>query len=450
MARSSEASKPFKKKLKILKPDEIATVAPNKEHPNCQKCKRWETAQTQFMSPVPGKGDYGIIGEGPGSAEDKFGTQFIGRSGRLLRSWSDDIDFPVEDAFIQNSVRCGTGTPTLNQCRLCRPFLLRDLSRHKPKKIIGLGVWSAKTILNTGQVTVKKMRNRELKIEGLDYKPELVTLTYHPSGYLHGNMQVQRHIQGDLKRFMRDKLVTKNIEKITSLTALKTIAKYYAGLKQFSCDTEWGLDGSLLCVSMCDGKKAHWFPVDHPESPWTLGEVLPALKIMLGTKSIKLGHNFPSDMETFAKFGVNTAGEIIDTLILIRMINRVYTDKSLEAIAMRFLGYPDYAVYMRPYKQGFKIPTGEFTPTGKIAMKTVYDYGKAPLDILGIYCAWDSFATYDIGRHYIPKARTQKWWKLYRMYMKAAKVLTRNKVEGFRLDSKELDQQKGVLTKKAN
>ena len=437
-------------KLKIIQPTEAAKEGPSKEHPNCQKCGRWETAQNPFMQPTEGDGEYGIIAEGPGSTEDKYGEQFVGRTGRLLRSWADDIGFPIGDSFIQNTVRCGNSKPTLNQCRLCRPFLLRDLNEHKPKRIIGMGAWAIKTIMNVGQVTVKKLRNRVLKMAGLDYEPETVTLTYHPSGFLHGNLQVRDHIKGDLKRFMSDKKISKTIMRITSLGQLRIVANYYKGLKQFSCDTEWSLDGRLLCVSMCDGKVAHWFPVDHAESKWTLGQVLPAMKIMLGNGNVKMGHNFPSDMETFAKFGVNTAGPIVDTLILIRMIDRTYTDKSLEAIAMRFLGYPDYSAKMRPYKSGFKVPTGELTPSGKPAMKTVYDYGKAPLDILGDYCAWDSFATYDIGKKYIPKARTQKWWKLYLMYMRASKVLCRNTVEGFRLDPKELERQKAVLTVKAD
>lgn len=439
-----------KLKLKIVQSNCAADTEPSAEHPNCMKCGRWEEAKKPFIKPTVGKGKYGIIAEGPGRTEDTHGQQFIGRAGRLLRSWSEDISFPIEDSFIQGAVRCGRSKPTLSQCRLCRPFLLRDLNKWKPKRIIGLGAWAIKTILDEGQVTVKKFRNRILKMVGLSYEPDEVTLSYNPAGYLHGNIPVREHIKGDLKRFMKTKKVAKTIIRITSLGQLKTIAKYYRGLKKFSCDTEWSLDGRLLCVSMCDGKVAHWFPVDHAESKWTLGQVVPAMKAMLGSKAVKMGHNFPSDMETFAKFGVNTAGRIIDTLILIRMIDRTYADKSLEAIALRFLGYPDYALAMRPYKQGFKVPTGELTPTGKPGMKTVYDYGQAPLDILGDYCAWDSFATYDIAKKYIPKAQKQKWWKLYRMYMRASKVLCRNTVEGFRLDPKELERQKIVLTGKAD
>jgi uracil-DNA glycosylase family 4 len=437
-------------KLKIIQPNEAAKEAPSQYHANCQKCGRWETAKKPFMEATEGDGEYGIIAEGPGSAEDKYGEQFVGRTGRLLRSWADDVSFPMGDAFIQNTVRCGSAKPTLAQCRLCRPFLLRDLNESKPKKIIGMGAWAIKTMLNIGQVTVKKFRNRIIKIAGLDYEPENVTLTYHPSGFLHGNLQVRNHIKGDLKRFMSTRKLEKKINRITNLKTLRNLCIYYSNLKQFSVDTEWALDGRLLCVSMCSGAMAHWFPVDHAESPWTLGQVLEPMKIMLRRDNVKMGHNFPSDMETFAKFGVNTAGPIVDTLILIRMIDRLYSDKSLEAIAMRFLGYPDYAVRMRPYKQGIKVPTGELTPSGKAAMKTVYDYGKAPLDILGEYCAWDAWATYDIGKKYIPKARTQKWWKLYLMYMRASKVLCRNTVEGFRLDPKELERQKTVLTEQAD
>lgn len=400
------------------------------------------------MKPTISDGELAIVGEGPGRTADKYGEHGIGRSGKLLHSWAEDAD--VDIGFIQTAVRCGSDKPTIQQCRLCRPFLLRDLNKHQPKRIVGLGVWASKALQNTSKTTITKDRNRELKVPGLEYEPELVTLTYNPAAFIHGNDNVPDYVKADLKRAVESSRVKKQIIQCKSIADIKELVQECKNNTAYAIDIESSLDGKILIVGVGFKNEAWWFPVDHSESPWDFSEVSEYIYEIFGTSAIKLGHNFMHDMKFVAKWGVNTKGRILDTLILIRMIQNDYIDKSLEHILLRFFNYPDYAAPMRPYKSGFKIATGELTPTGRPQMKTVYDYGKAPMKILGDYCAWDAAGTFDIARKYVPKAKKQKWWKLYwDVYMKAEKVLIRSVLDGFRMNPKELDNQKNELKKEA-
>jgi len=429
----------------LVPANEVASCEPSAEHPNCIACQRFKRATSPFMKPSGQTNEPELvnIGEGPGSTEDKLGEHFKGRSGRLLRAWIGEAGWNADESAWVNGVKCGQGTPTLKELRLCRPFLLRDLMRMKPKLIMALGASAGKALLNDGNLKVKSTRNRELAIPDLTHKPDYVTLTTHPSAYLHGNEYAKKQIISDYRQ-LRNREQVKPLEsnRAMTLAGVQYICKGFSKLPSFGCDLEWSTElGVILTVAVYHPTwGAYWFPVDHPESPFTFSELEGPLNTLFGGDALVIGHNYTGDMAMLAKWGINTAGPICDTFVLAKMIDENYPDKTLEHLVMKHCGYPDYAKDMRPYKKGVKLETGELTKTGRPKMRTSKDYRHAPLNTLGPYNAGDAQGGYDFAAKFVPLCKELPWWGLFKMYMKAEKVLTRNTHEGFLVDGEKLDE----------
>jgi len=84
-----------------------------------------------------------LIGEAPGSAEEKTGKVFCGRAGKfldkLLRGRGLDMQNLV---YITNACRCRppeNRSPTPKELDACRPFLKAEVDIVKPKVILLLG-----------------------------------------------------------------------------------------------------------------------------------------------------------------------------------------------------------------------------------------------------------------------------------------------------------------------
>lgn len=439
-------------------PEKVGTPGPT--NPNCLACGRWKSAHSAFMPPtVPPKAKAAFVGEGPGQNEDRLGKQFVGPAGHVLNGCMERAGWRREEVEFHNAVRCNATKPTAHQIKCCRPFLLQDLQRSKPGVILALGATAGASLQGDNRCTVKRDRNRDLAIPGISYCPTKVTLTYHPASILHGNEENRDYIADDLA-FLRRTAPTEGTTavEITGLRELDRIVAEYAEADAFSVDLEWSTEtGAILIVSICKKKGlAHWWCVGHKESEWTWADMKPRLEKLLDGRAAKIGHNIPGDMIQLARHGVELAGRIVDTLVLVKMINENYPDKTLEHLALRFLNMPDYAQAMRPYKRGIKLVVGEEVvqlkkgPKIKLIYRVSKDYGNAPKAVLGPYCASDADAGWRLYEKYWPRACKAKWLSLFYMYMKAERVLARNTIEGFLVDVDELERARKQVVEKAD
>ena len=103
---------------------------------NCTKCDLSKTR----TNVVPGSGssdaEIVFIGEGPGFYEDKEGSPFVGRAGKLLDSLLKLIDLSREKVFITNMVKCRppkNRDPLPIEIQTCKIFLDRQLF---PKELV--------------------------------------------------------------------------------------------------------------------------------------------------------------------------------------------------------------------------------------------------------------------------------------------------------------------------
>jgi len=139
--------------------------------------------------PVFAKGNqhskFMICGMVPGPDENKIGTPFIGRAGKLLDIILEKVDLTLDHVYITNVVKCALRPGiSLTQTRIdcCNVYLLAQISIVKPKVIVTLGADATNALLGFPLDT---------KIGQLRGKPHVyfdkhVIPTYHPSYLLRG------------------------------------------------------------------------------------------------------------------------------------------------------------------------------------------------------------------------------------------------------------------------
>lgn len=119
-----------------------------------------------------------FIGEAPGENEDKAGTPFVGRAGKLLNEYLAAVGIDRDSVYITNILKC---RPPLNRdprpCEedACVHFLENQIKLISPKLIVCLGRISAKRLIN---------KNFKISSEhGLWYDLDGIPITavYHPA-----------------------------------------------------------------------------------------------------------------------------------------------------------------------------------------------------------------------------------------------------------------------------
>lgn len=130
----------------------------------CRACPLWERAtQTVFGEGNP-HADLMFIGEQPGDREDLEGRPFVGPAGKLLRGVLQDLGVSGDDCYFTNAVKHfkwkpakggsrGRGPRRLHdkanrdEMHACRPWLLGEISRVRPRIIVTLGNTAGQSLL---------------------------------------------------------------------------------------------------------------------------------------------------------------------------------------------------------------------------------------------------------------------------------------------------------------
>jgi uracil-DNA glycosylase family 4 len=147
---------------------------------SCTACGLDKTrTQTVF-----GTGDHSaslmIIGEAPGSTEDKQGEPFVGRAGQLLTAMLQAIDIERESVYITNILKCrppNNRDPQVAEVKLCTPFLQQQIALINPSLILAVGRIAAHHLLKT-KTPLGELRN-QIHTYGTLNTPLIVT--YHPA-----------------------------------------------------------------------------------------------------------------------------------------------------------------------------------------------------------------------------------------------------------------------------
>ncbi|MGB6221380.1 UdgX family uracil-DNA binding protein [Haloferula sp.] len=180
--------------LEILSPIEALAQAEHldltdlKQAANCcRSCQLYESAtQTVFGEGNP-RAEIMIIGEQPGDIEDITGRPFVGPAGQLLDQALVEIGIKRNDCYLTNTVKHfkwkpgERGKPRLHdkasrdEIHTCKPWLLAEILKVKPRTIILLGSTAAQALIDPD---FRLLENRGLVRSIL---AEKAIATVHPS-----------------------------------------------------------------------------------------------------------------------------------------------------------------------------------------------------------------------------------------------------------------------------
>jgi uracil-DNA glycosylase len=164
---------------------------------DCTRCKLHTLGRRQIVFGVGNpSADLMFVGEAPGADEDIQGIPFVGRAGQLLTKIIEAIELRREDVYIANVIKCRppeNRNPDPDEVDTCEPFLFQQIDAIKPKVIVALGTFAAKTLLKT-QDSISRLRGRVY-----DYRGAKLIPTFHPA-FLLRSPDRKRDVWEDMKK----------------------------------------------------------------------------------------------------------------------------------------------------------------------------------------------------------------------------------------------------------
>lgn len=159
----------------------------NKLKQDCLTCKKCILGETRnnivFSDGNPESAKAILIGEAPGENEDKTGTPFVGRAGKLLNEFLEKAGISREkDLYIINTVKCRppkNRVPSDEEKKLCENYLLQQIEIINPEIMIFCGATALKSFYDK-KVAISKIRGEVLEIE-IGGKTRKCIPIFHPS-----------------------------------------------------------------------------------------------------------------------------------------------------------------------------------------------------------------------------------------------------------------------------
>jgi len=178
--------------LNVVRLDEIRS-----DIGDCTRCKLCNLGRKQIVFGVGNPGaDLMFVGEAPGRDEDIQGVPFVGRAGQKLTQIIEAIGLKRDEVYIANVIKCRppeNRNPEPDEVEQCEPFLFNQIDTIKPKVIVALGTFAARSLLKTMD-PISRLRGRVY-----DYRGAKLVPTFHPA-FLLRNPSCRREVWEDMKK----------------------------------------------------------------------------------------------------------------------------------------------------------------------------------------------------------------------------------------------------------
>ena len=125
----------------------------NEQIHKCHKCKLWQCAKQAVPGEGPQNAELMLVGQNPGTEEDKTGKPFVGRAGKFLNKVLAQNGLNRDEIFITNIVKHVTPQnrkPLPDEVEACAPYLTGQINLVKPKVVILMGAvaWQTPRVEN--------------------------------------------------------------------------------------------------------------------------------------------------------------------------------------------------------------------------------------------------------------------------------------------------------------
>lgn len=158
-------------------------------------CGLKQTATTTVFGDGNPESSLMLIGETPGSDEDRQGIPFVGDGGKLLDKMLLAIGLDRTKVYITNLIPWrppGNRAPTASEIESCLPLLIQHIELIKPKIIVFLGGMAAKALLNKNE-SITKLRGQWMTWTHPTTGQPIDTLSiFHPNFLLNSPGQKKR------------------------------------------------------------------------------------------------------------------------------------------------------------------------------------------------------------------------------------------------------------------
>jgi uracil-DNA glycosylase family 4 len=172
-------------------------VAIREDIGDCTRCKLCGLGRRQIVYGVGNSSaDLMFVGEAPGRDEDIQGIPFVGRAGQKLTQIIEAIGLKRDDVYIANVIKCRppeNRNPEPDEVEACEQFLFRQIDVIRPKVIVALGTFAARSLLKS-DASISRLRGRVY-----DYRGAKLVPTFHPA-YLLRNPGCRREVWEDMKK----------------------------------------------------------------------------------------------------------------------------------------------------------------------------------------------------------------------------------------------------------
>jgi DNA polymerase len=125
---------------------------------NCRKCRLWQGAKNAVPGEGPSNAKIMLVGQNPGTEEDRTGKPFVGRAGKFLNAVLNKIGVEREELFITNIVKHMTPQnrkPLPDETAACIPYLVAQVNEIKPKIVVLMGAVAWQVPRNEGVAYVE-------------------------------------------------------------------------------------------------------------------------------------------------------------------------------------------------------------------------------------------------------------------------------------------------------
>lgn len=341
-------------------------------------CKACPLNQTPGKIDATGstKPEIYVLGEAAGVQEEEERKQFVGKAGKLLRGLMPREALPL--VRWNNILNCHppkNRNPTPQETACCRPRVVSDLVKYKPKVIWGFGDVPLRWISGFSGISGWRGRRMPVKVGGQSFwyypffHPSYLDRISRDNGKEFGSEE-ERMTLFDLERAFAEldrlevpvvhtpEMAKANVECITDIDQISKVLQWAARQPHAGVDYEtnrkrpYSEGAKILTAAVGTMEQAYAFPMHHPGAGYTKKQIAQVeelwTRFLLHAACTKVVHNLAFELEwSGVKFGIETirARKWVDTANAAAVLDERTERKrksgpfSLEFLCQQYFGF---------------------------------------------------------------------------------------------------------------